>query len=938
MKRFTLITLALILLVPTSVFAAKNTFSKRYKNTTIKEVLADLKETTGTRVSFKKKEVSNTRRVTVAFHNATPEEVFNELFDCEYTITKKGKKGSSYVVTKRILAQSDTLFASVPVDTVSLGKQVVSQEERPEESQTLLYREEKLLVHYRDSILHTRERIDHPQITKEVSVKETPADQGSSLQFYLGGAYSSMGYKLQDGKNLGHIGGEVSVRYAYFFTPEWGLGIGLDFSTYGSRAKLNTTLQWDGQTDTEGERYDHRAVTHNWQEDQRTYMLSIPLTVQYQHRFNDKVGIFAAIGGFVGLPLISNYKLVSGAVEHRGYYPQWNLELYDLDNHDFYTERIGRDFSKAQHNLSLKQLAAGVKVDLGVIIPLNKQLDLFAGVYGSVVCNNIQSEQHALGWQHADLAGYQQHAFMPEYQGLANSTHADAVRPWAVGIKVGLHFRPAKKAPKPVIGSDCVVLTDTTYRVDYGTEVTVQADATELHHVANWEDQNGDPLQTATYSAYFVNQPEMLFPDSSSLTFTVTTDTVARAMFGLNYRKLYFSHNAGGMMEFVVAQDSMLVAATQEVVESGAIKVEADSADAEGMFLREGESSIMITAKGATITQVDFHVTNGTNLVNTISTLPGATISTTDNNEYGSILGLGTDTLVISSTATHDLQMDQFIVHYGRALPEGVNYGPNDSTWYVMPDSTVVVRAIPAEGHYLVNWASAPDALTVLDTLTVELTVTTDDTLTATFAPNPILTLAVSDEAMGSVYFTGYEGYTVTRAGNIKAQSIGLPYQWHEAGEIMGIEGGDGMVAKDATSHYVIVNGIFEGTATVVTSLGAFNVTCAPTLPNGVRYNIAGDNYTVLPYTELSLTATPKADHYFVDWAKVTRVDSVAVDSVIFSTEATTPVRDGCCRHRSRTDVRHRRHHKWHLHRDGRQHRGHHRHSQHRLPPCRLCR
>ena len=434
-------------------------------------------------------------------------------------------------------------------------------------------------------------------------------------------------------------------------------------------------------------------------------------------------------------------------------------------------------------------------------------------------------------------------------------------------------------------------LSDSTYRVDYGTTVTVQADATDLHHVANWEDQNGDSLQTATYSAYFITEPEMLFPDSSSVTFTMTTDTVARAMFGLNYRKLYFSHNAGGTMEFVVAQDSMLVAATQEVVESGAIKVEADSADAEGMFLREGESSIMITAKGATITQVDFHVTNGTNLVNTISTdAEGDTITTTDNNEYGSILGLSTDTLVISSTATHDLQMDQFIVHYGKALPNGVAYGPNDSTYYVMPDSTVVVRAIPAEGHYLVNWASAPDALTVLDTLTVELTVTTDDTLTATFAPNPVITLAVSDEAMGEVYFSGYEGYTVTRAGIIKAQSIGLPYQWHEAGEIMGIEGGDGMVAKDATSHYVIVNGIFEGTATVVTSLGAFNVTCAPTLPNGVRYNIAGDNYTVLPYTELSLTATPKAGHYFVDWAKVTRVDSVAVDSVIFSTEATTPV------------------------------------------------
>lgn len=475
MKRLSIITLALFFLVPTSVFAAKDTFSKRYKNQTVKEVLADLKEATGTRVSYKRKEVNNTRRVTVTFHNASPEEVLNELFDCEYTITKKGKKGNSYVVTKRILAQSDTLFTSVPVDTVSLGKRVVSQVEQPELSQTLLYREERLLVHYRDSILHTQERIDHPQITKQAPMDETPADQGSSLQFYLGGAYSSMGYALQDGQNLGHIGGEVSVRYAYFFTPEWGIGVGADFSTYGSRGKLNTMIQWDGQTDTEAEKYDHRAVTHDWEEDQRTYMLSIPLTAQYQHRFNDKVGIFAAIGGFVGMPLISNYRLVSGAVEHRGYYPQWNLELYNLANHDFYTEYIGEAFAKDQHPLTLKPIAAGVKADLGALIPLNPQLDLFAGVYGSVVCNDLQSEQHALGWQQASLSDYRQHPFMPAYQGIANSTYTNAVRPWAVGIKIGVHFRPAKKAPKPIIGSDCLVLIDTTYQTTQHADTIVLA-------------------------------------------------------------------------------------------------------------------------------------------------------------------------------------------------------------------------------------------------------------------------------------------------------------------------------------------------------------------------------------------------------------------------------------------------------------------------------
>ena len=472
MKRLSIIILVFFL-VPTSVFAAKDTFSKRYKNKTVKEVLADLKETTGTRVSYKRKEVNNARRVTVSFHNATPEEVINELFDCEYSITKKGKKGKTFVVTKRILQQSDSLFASVPIDTVSVGKRITSQVEQPDCGQTLLFREERLLVRYCDSILHTQERIDHQQVEKQLSTEEIPVDQGSSLQFYLGGAYSSMGYRLQDGKNLGHIGGELSARYGYFFTPEWGLGVGVDLSTYGSRGKLNTMLQWDGQIDTDGEYYNHRAVTHDWKEDQRTYMLSIPLTAQYQHLFNDKVGIFAALGGFVGFPLISNYHLVSGSLEHRGYYPQWNLELYDLSNHDFYTEYIGESFSKESHKISLKQIAAGVKLDLGVIIPLNNKLDLFAGVYGSVTCNDLQSEQHELGWKQTSFTDYRQHDFMPTYEGIANSTHTNAIRPWSVGIKIGIHFRPTKKTPKPVLDSECFVVLDTTYRTSLHADTII---------------------------------------------------------------------------------------------------------------------------------------------------------------------------------------------------------------------------------------------------------------------------------------------------------------------------------------------------------------------------------------------------------------------------------------------------------------------------------
>ena len=79
-------------------------------------------------------------------------------------------------------------------------------------------------------------------------------------------------------------------------------------------------------------------------------------------------------------------------------------------------------------------------------------------------------------------------------------------------------------------------LTENTYRVDYGTTLTVQADATELHHVANWVDADSVayPADSITYSDYFVTTPEPLFPAFSTLTLTVTADTMTKAIFGIN--------------------------------------------------------------------------------------------------------------------------------------------------------------------------------------------------------------------------------------------------------------------------------------------------------------------------------------------------------------------------------------------------------------------
>ncbi len=457
--------LLLALLLPLTAFGAKTTFSGKYKDTPVRTILSDMKKETGTYVKTDKKQVDTKRRVTVTFRNAEPEEVLSQLFDCEYLITP-AKKGNRFTVSRRVLASDEVLMSSTVADTVAGAAELVSQREWEQDSLhlTLLTRRQPQYINYVDSFRLTKERIERkPRAGKQEP--QRPARQGSSLQAYLGGGYSSWGYKVQDGKNIGDLTGQISLRYAWFFTPEWGLGVGVDAEMINSQARLNTTRRWDNQADSEGEIYDHIATTHSWKEQQRMWMLSIPVTAQYQHMFNDRVGIFAAVGAFVGMPLGTTYNLRSGAVEHSGYYRPWNLTLTEVSSHDFYTEVVGQDFSMEKHAQPLRKVAAGVKADVGALVPLRDNIDLFVGAYFTAVCNDLAAggEKQELGWQQPAEEGYRQHTFMEQYSGILQTNYAGSVHPWSVGVKVGVHFYPkAKKKEAPVI-YDCLVLTDTTY-------------------------------------------------------------------------------------------------------------------------------------------------------------------------------------------------------------------------------------------------------------------------------------------------------------------------------------------------------------------------------------------------------------------------------------------------------------------------------------------
>lgn len=82
-----------------------------------------------------------------------------------------------------------------------------------------------------------------------------------------------------------------------------------------------------------------------------------------------------------------------------------------------------------------------------------------------------------------------------------------------------------------------IVATETEghYLVLPGIVVTINATTNQLRHVAGWSDEEQNDLSSlATYSDYFVTEPENLFPAKSSINVTVTGDTTMMASFGIN--------------------------------------------------------------------------------------------------------------------------------------------------------------------------------------------------------------------------------------------------------------------------------------------------------------------------------------------------------------------------------------------------------------------
>ncbi|MBQ4017677.1 MAG: OmpA family protein [Paludibacteraceae bacterium] len=293
-----------------------------------------------------------------------------------------------------------------------------------------------IIRHFTDTVTTVTMVPDSTLKQREVIIPADSADKrGHYVEAHVGLGYGSMGYELQGAQNYvnGSFSALLQAQYAYFFTPNWGIGAGLWFTNYTSHAHIGGAYTWLDQTDTDLEQhYDHTANVLRWRERETIHNIGIPVSAQFQYQKEDwKMRIFASLGLAPAFSVSKRYKVLNGQIAHEGYYPAWKLTLTDM--HEFGTKNYENEpCAKGQMDVRAQVDLFG---DAGVLLPMTKQIDLFLGGYFNVSLNNANcSAPQALGWKDNTFT------FMNDYQGAYKLDMATASHPWELGVKVGIHW------------------------------------------------------------------------------------------------------------------------------------------------------------------------------------------------------------------------------------------------------------------------------------------------------------------------------------------------------------------------------------------------------------------------------------------------------------------------------------------------------------------
>lgn len=186
------------------------------------------------------------------------------------------------------------------------------------------------------------------------------------------------------GKANTENGYQVGVGYRYYLNPKWSLGSGLEYQYYKTNMNLASLSDRYNTVDLEGDSFEYRYTATAFSENQKMHYLAIPLNIQFETA--GPASWYANVGMKVGFNLSANYETSIDKLTTSGYYPQWNVELYDPTFIGFGT---WSDFNSRKQDLDVKTQFM-LTAESGIKLQMTAKSNLYVGLYMNYGLNDLK--------------------------------------------------------------------------------------------------------------------------------------------------------------------------------------------------------------------------------------------------------------------------------------------------------------------------------------------------------------------------------------------------------------------------------------------------------------------------------------------------------------------------------------------------------------------
>ncbi len=207
-------------------------------------------------------------------------------------------------------------------------------------------------------------------------------DKKQEFSISIGGPFSFVN-STSAGKTVPGNGVSAGLRYMYYLNEGLSVGVGVEYQTYSTDTKFGFTSGQYGAVDAENESFQFRYKATNLREEQKLSYINIPIGIQFETPGTSQ--FFIGGGAKIGIAASGSYQTKIGNLTTSGYYPQYNVELF---NPAFAGFASTNNIETRKEDLDTK-VSYSAFIETGLKQAIGKTNSIYFGVYFEYGLNNI---------------------------------------------------------------------------------------------------------------------------------------------------------------------------------------------------------------------------------------------------------------------------------------------------------------------------------------------------------------------------------------------------------------------------------------------------------------------------------------------------------------------------------------------------------------------